>query len=90
VFDLHKIFSVQGTIDRVNRECRTAEIGCLDCKKLVAGHLNTFLAPIQERRKPYEQDPQKVWDVLEVGTAKARAVAQTTMAEVRKAVNLTA
>jgi tryptophanyl-tRNA synthetase len=88
VFDLHKIFSAPETIDRVNRECRTAEIGCVDCKKLAAGHLNNFLAPIQERRKPYEQNPQLVWDVLEEGTAKARKVAQTTMAEVRKAVNL--
>jgi tryptophanyl-tRNA synthetase len=89
VFDLHKIFSAQGTIDRVNRECRTAEIGCLDCKKLVAGHLNAYLAPIHERRKPYEQNPQKVWDILEDGTERARVVAQKTMAEVRKAVNLT-
>jgi tryptophanyl-tRNA synthetase len=89
VFDLHKIFSSQGTIDRVNRECRTAEIGCVDCKKLAAGHLNVFLAPIQERRKPYEQNPQEVWDVLEGGTAKARAVAQATMREVRAAVKLT-
>jgi tryptophanyl-tRNA synthetase len=89
VFDLHKIFSAQGTIDRVNRECRTAEIGCVDCKKLSAGHLNASLAPIQERRKPYEQYPQEVWDVLEEGTAKARAVAQATMREVRAAVKLT-
>jgi tryptophanyl-tRNA synthetase len=88
VFDLHKIFSSRETIDRVNRECRTAEIGCVECKKLAAGHLNAFLAPIQERRRPYEQNPQKVWDVLEEGTAKARAVAQATMAEVRKAVKL--
>ena len=88
VFDLHKIFSAQETIDRVNRECRTAEIGCVDCKKLAAGHLNAFLAPIQERRKPYEQNPQKVWDILEDGTERARKVAQKTMAEVRKAVNL--
>jgi tryptophanyl-tRNA synthetase len=88
VFGLHKIFSAQETIERVNRECRTAEIGCVDCKKLAAGHLNAFLAPIQERRKPYEQNPQRVWDVLEEGTAKARVVAQATMAEVRKAVNL--
>ena len=88
VFDLHKIFSAQGTIDRVNRECRTAEIGCVDCKKLAAGHLNAFLAPIQERRKPYEQNPQKVWDILAEGTERARKVAQKTMAEVRKAVNL--
>jgi len=89
VFDLHKIFSAQGTIDRVNRECRTAEVGCVDCKKLAAGHLNAFLAPIQERRNPYEQNPQEVWDVLEEGTAKARAVAQATMREVRAAVKLT-
>jgi tryptophanyl-tRNA synthetase len=73
----------------VNRECRTAEIGCLDCKKLLAQHLNESLVPIQERRKPYEQNPQRVWDILEAGTAKARQVAQATMAEVRAAVKLT-
>jgi tryptophanyl-tRNA synthetase len=89
VFDLHKIFSAQVTIDLVNRECRTAEIGCVECKKLCAGHLNTFLAPIQERRKPYEQNPQEVWNVLEEGTRRARTVAQATMAEVRAAVKLT-
>ena len=89
VFDLHKVFSSPETIDRVNHECRTAEIGCLDCKKLVGGHLITFLAPIQQRRKPYEESPQKVWDVLEDGTRKARVVAQATMAEVRAAVKLT-
>jgi len=89
VFDLHKIFSAQETIDRVNRECRTAEIGCVDCKKLAAGRLNAFLAPIQERRKPYEQNPQLVWDILEDGTRKARIVAQATMTEVRAAVKLT-
>jgi tryptophanyl-tRNA synthetase len=89
VFDLHKIFSPQGTIDRVNRECRTAEIGCVDCKKLMAQHLNAYLAPIQERRRPYEQNPQRVWDVLAAGTQKARAIAQATMVEVRAAVKLT-
>jgi len=89
VFDLHKIFSVQETINRVNRECRTAEIGCVECKRLSAGHLNAFLAPIQERRKPYEENPQTVWAVLEDGTRKARVVAQATMAEVRAAVKLT-
>ncbi len=89
VFDLHKIFSRQETMDRVNRECRTAEIGCLDCKRLLAGHLNESLAPLQERRKAYEARPQTVWDVLEEGTERARQVAQSTMAEVRSAVKLT-
>jgi tryptophanyl-tRNA synthetase len=89
VFDLHKIFSTKDTIERVNRECRTAGIGCLDCKKLLAGHVNAALAPIQERRRPYEENPQRVWDVLEDGTARARKVAQATMAEVRAAMRLT-
>ena len=88
VFDLHKIFSPREVIDRVNRECRTAEIGCVDCKKLMAEHLNKALAPIQQRRRVYERDPQVVWSVLEEGTKKARAVAQATMAEVRAAVKL--
>jgi tryptophanyl-tRNA synthetase len=88
VFDHHKIFSPREVIDRVNTECRTAEIGCVDCKKLMARHLNDFLAPIQERRKVYEDKPDKVWEVLEDGTSRARKVAQATMAEVRTAVKL--
>ena len=89
VFDLHKIFSTPEDTDRINRECRTAEIGCVECKRIAAGRLSNFLAPIQERRKTYEQRPQRVWEVLEDGTQKARAVAQATMAEVRAAVKLT-
>ncbi len=89
VFDHHKIFSPAEVVERVNRECRTAELGCVDCKKMMAHHLNQFLAPIQERRKVYESDPQKVWDVLAAGTEKARCVVQATMAEVRAAVKLT-
>ena len=89
VFDHHKIFSSQALIDRVNRECRTAEIGCVECKKLMAAALNEKLAPIQERRKQYEQNPQRVWEILDEGTARARKVAEATMSEVRQAVNLT-
>jgi tryptophanyl-tRNA synthetase len=89
VFDLHKVYSDESVIDRVNRECRTAEIGCLDCKKLVSNRINERLAPIRERRKPYEKNTRLVWDILEEGTERARQVAQATMGEVRRAVNLT-
>jgi tryptophanyl-tRNA synthetase len=89
VFDLHKVYSDQAVINRVNRECRTAEIGCLDCKKLVSNRINERLAPIQERRKRYEENPRLVWDILEEGTERARRVARATMAEVRAAVKLT-
>jgi tryptophanyl-tRNA synthetase len=85
VFDHHKVFSTSTVIERVNRECRTAEIGCVECKTLMAEHLNRRLAPIQERRKPYEQNPKRVWEILEEGTRKARSVAQATMAEVHTA-----
>ena len=88
VFDHHKVFSPEDVIDRVNRECRTAEIGCVDCKKLMAEHVNKFLAPILKRRKSYEEDPKRVLSILEEGTKKARSVAQATMAEVRAAVKL--
>ncbi len=90
VFDLHKVFSKLEHINEVNRKCRAAEIGCLDCKAILAGNIDARLGPIQERRKPYEENPQRVWDVLEEGTARARKVAQATMAEVRAAMNLSA
>ncbi len=89
VFDFHKIFSPPEVVERVNRECRTAEIGCVECKKLVTGQLNQFLAPIQNRRRQLEQNPEQVWQVLEEGTCKARQVAQATMQEARAAMNLT-
>jgi tryptophanyl-tRNA synthetase len=88
VFDLHKIFSPSEVIERVNRECRTAEIGCVDCKKLMAEHLNQFLEPIRQRRSEFEKCPGQVWDVLEEGTEKARELAQATMSQVRSAMNL--
>lgn len=89
VFDFHKIFSPPEVVERVNRECRTAEIGCVECKKLMAGYLNQYLDPIRERRGRLEREPQRVWNILEQGTAKARSVAQATMTEVRSAMNLT-
>jgi tryptophanyl-tRNA synthetase len=88
VFDLHKVFSATAVIERVNRECRTAEIGCLDCKALLAAHVNRRLAPIQERRETYERNPKRVWEILDLGTKKAHCVAQATMAEVRSAMKL--
>ena len=88
VFDHHKIFSPPEVVERVIPGCKTAELGCVDCKKMMAQHLNEYLAPIQERRRVYESDPRKVWDVLDAGTAKARQVAQATMDDVRAATKL--
>ena len=88
VGDLHKIFSDSDTMAKVYEGCRTAGIGCIECKKWAADSLWEVLGPIQERRAKYEADPKLAWDILEQGSAKARLVADSTMEEVRAAANL--
>lgn len=86
VFDWHKLFSEKGTIDRVNQECRTAAIGCVDCKGLMADALVKWIAPVRARRTEYEAHPGRVLEILDAGSQKARTGAQQTMARVREAV----
>jgi tryptophanyl-tRNA synthetase len=88
VGDLHKIFSNAETMAKVYDGCRTAGIGCIECKGWVADSLWNVLDPIQERRAKYEADPRLAWDILEDGSSKARAVAETTLVEARDAANL--
>lgn len=88
VGDLHKIFSDSVTMAKVYEGCRTASIGCIECKKWASDSLLHVLGPIQERRSRYEADPKLAWDILEQGSAKARMAAASTMEEVRSAANL--
>ena len=88
VFAYHKLFSPAETVEMVNRECRCAGIGCVEDKKLMADNLVQALAPLQERRRQYENNPKLVWEILEEGSGKARQTAQATMEEVRAAMNL--
>src|SRR5271167_4088533 len=88
VGDLHKIFSGAETMTKVYEGCRSAGIGCIECKGWAADNLWNVLAPIQERRAKYEANPRLAWDILEDGSKKARAVAEATMVEVRDAANL--
>ncbi len=88
VGDLHKIFSGKETMSKVNEGCRSAGIGCIECKGWVADTIVKILNPMQERRKKYEENPRLAWDILEAGSARAREVAGATMDEVRKAMGL--
>ncbi len=88
VGDLHKIFSSAETLAKVYEGCTTAGIGCIECKGWAADSIVTALKPIQERRKPYEENPELVWEILEDGGAKARERAEQTMVEVREAMGL--
>src|SRR5438067_7283764 len=88
VGDLHKIFSDQQTIAKVWEGCRTAGIGCIECKSWAADALVSVLTPMQQRRKKYEDNPRLAWDILEAGSSKARKSANASMAEVREAMHM--
>lgn len=88
VYSMHKIFSKLEEIEMINRECRTAGIGCVDCKKMLAKNLNDHLAPFRERRAKIEENPQEVLDILYEGGKRAKKIAEETMREVRSAVGL--
>ena len=92
VFAYHNLFPEKKSdedcarLERVDRECRTAAIGCVDCKRLMADALVKWIEPIQARRAKYEANPREVWDVLEEGSQRAKKIAEATMERVRKAV----
>jgi tryptophanyl-tRNA synthetase len=88
VGDLHKIFSSKDTIAKVNEGCRSAGIGCIECKGWAADSLVKLLDPMQERRRKFEENPALAWDILEDGTNRARKAAGETMNEVRAAMGM--
>ena len=88
VGDLHKIFSSKETIAKVDVGCRTAGIGCIECKSWAADSLVQLLNPIQERRKKFEQNPRLAWDILEAGSHRARQAAAETMQDVRASMHM--
>jgi len=88
VGDLHKIFSDRATMDKVNTGCRSAGIGCIECKGWAADGLVRLLNPMQERRKKFEENPRLAWDILEAGSQRARKVAAETMEGVRDAMGM--
>jgi tryptophanyl-tRNA synthetase len=88
VGDLHKIFSTPEKLAEVYQGCTTAGIGCIQCKSWVADNIVTILNPMQERRRRYEQNPKLAWDILEAGSARARAAADQTLVEVRESMRM--
>lgn len=83
VFTLHRAFVPKPKRKELARECRSAGIGCLECKDVVIQSIIQILTPFWERRRVLENKPSLVWEILEEGNAKAREVAKKTMAEVR-------
>jgi tryptophanyl-tRNA synthetase len=73
---------------KVDEGCRSAGIGCIECKGWAADALVSVLNPMQERRKKYEDNSRLAWDILEAGSSRAGKVASATMDEVREAMGM--
>jgi tryptophanyl-tRNA synthetase len=87
VFTLHKTFSPD-EVPMIDRECRSAGLGCVDCKKILSRNINAHFAHFRERRAELAKDPAYVWDVLADGANRARVIAAETMSEVKDAIGL--
>ncbi|HVI76218.1 MAG TPA: tryptophan--tRNA ligase [Anaeromyxobacteraceae bacterium] len=88
IFYLHKIYSDAPTVEWVNVNCRTAGIGCVDCKKKLLEKLGPDQERLRERREAILARPKDLDELVQLGTRKARAVAARTMEEVRAAMKL--
>lgn len=86
VFTLHQIFSPEDEVNAINKDCRNADIGCVDCKRKFAANLNKSLEPFRSKRKELEADPDYVRDVLLNGAKRAKVIAGETMEQVREAI----
>ncbi len=88
LFPFHRLYSSPEEVAIVDRECRTATRGCVDCKKHLIRNMNAALEPIRARRAEITSKPGFVRDVLEAGSERARTIADGTMEKVRSAMRL--
>jgi tryptophanyl-tRNA synthetase len=88
VWQFHKLYSDEATKDWVVKGCKSASIGCLDCKQPVIDAVVQEQAPWRERAESYLANPKQIHWIVEMGTERARTVARQTMKDVRSAMGL--
>ena len=88
VYDFHKIFSSEDVIKQIDTDCRTAAIGCIDCKRQVADAMVERFSPMWETRATFSARPKQTQEVVEEGRKRAATVASETMAEVKEAMKI--
>lgn len=88
VYYYHKLVNNEENLNTICSECKKGSRGCVQCKKELIEAMNNFLKPIQEKRKFYEDNPEEVNKILEKGTLEAKAKAEETMKEVKKAMRI--
>jgi tryptophanyl-tRNA synthetase len=88
IFTMHKAFSKPDEIEFVAHGCRTAGIGCIDCKKILYKNMIEELAPIQARARELHENPDRVIDAVNAGAAQCRAITGEVMKEVRQRIGV--
>jgi tryptophanyl-tRNA synthetase len=88
VYTMQRAFSPNEVLEEVGRGCRSASIGCIDCKRILLKNMMAELTPIRERAFSLREHPQIVTDVVRKGAAECRRMAEETMNEVRSALGL--
>ncbi|KPK79963.1 MAG: tryptophanyl-tRNA synthetase [Gemmatimonas sp. SM23_52] len=88
IFSLHRYFSSQAELAWADEGCRTAGIGCIDCKRRLTDNMIAELGPIRERALQLRRQPDQVYEVLAAGASRCREIAAQTMAEVRERMGL--
>ncbi|KFI23217.1 tryptophan--tRNA ligase [Nitrosococcus oceani] len=88
VWQFHRVYSDDEVKEWVQKGCRTAGIGCLDCKQPIIDAIQSELKPIRERAQEYAHHPEEIQRIIKEGNEAAREVARETMAEVHQAMGL--
>jgi len=87
VFYFHKIFNKE-EVPQIEEDCKKGILGCVACKKNLTNKIYEFFAPVREKRKEYEDDPDLIKDIIKEGEKKAKEIASATMEEVREAMKM--
>ena len=88
IFTLHKSFSSPDEVAAIDAECRSADIGCVDCKKKLGDNMESAMSPIQEKYEDLTRRPDDVRDALATGADRVRRLTSETMTEVRHGLGL--
>ena len=88
IYSLHQVFSTPQEVGAVYSECTTAQRGCVDCKRHLAANVNSYLEPLRERRREFQERPGYVQEVLKDGATRAGAIAKETIHEVYEKMGL--
>jgi tryptophanyl-tRNA synthetase len=90
IFTMHEAFSKPDQIAFVEHGCKTAGIGCIECKEILFGNMMGEIGPIQDRVKEIDGKPEYMIDVLKTGATRCKAIAEKVMEEVREKIGVKA